>query len=367
MLRVGASLSITGPFSVMGKQARAAIELWVDEVNRGGGIAIPPEEEKRFPLSVILDDRGRRGEAARNTEKLIRDEGVEILLGPYSSALTLAAAPVAESYEVPLWNHGGSADALYERGFHFIIGLVPPASTYFRGVFEWARAVGCSGGRVALVHGARGGFPAAVAGGALRWAAGEGFEVVWKEPYPSSPAGFARLAADLRRLQPDLILGAGRFGEDAAFARVLREASLDPRAVALVAAGVSAFREALGSDAEGFVGPSQWEVDGGHPPDLGPTSEEFARRLAARSGFSADYPAAQAYAACVIAMRCLQLAGRGDSARIREVASSLRCTTFFGPFRIESQTGRPIGLSAPLLVQWKGGRREIVWSPARRS
>ena len=364
MLRIGASLSLSGPFSPMGKQARAAIECWAEEVKQGGGISIPPSGEKDLPHLLFLDDRSARDPAARNTEKLIRAEGVEILLGPYSSALTLSATLVAESFKIPLWNHGGSADTLYERGFRFLVGLAPPASTYFRGVFEWVREGGLASVRVALLYGARGGFPAAIADGALRWAAEKGFEVVLKRPYPVSTIDLNRLAVELRDLEPDLILGAGRFEEDLAFARALREVRLKPRAVALVAAGVSAFGEALGQSAEGFLGPSQWEVEGGHRPDLGLGSEEFADRLNARLGGSADYPGAQAYAACLIAARCLELAGRGNPARLREAASTLRCSTLLGPFRIDPTTGRPLGARAPLLIQWKRGRRAVVWSPA---
>ncbi|MFQ5693201.1 MAG: amino acid ABC transporter substrate-binding protein [Nitrospinota bacterium] len=366
-LRVGASLSLTGPFSPMGRQARAAVELWAEEVTRAGGIDFRPGEKRAVPRLVLLDDGSRRKEAARLTHRLIRDEGVEILLGPYSSALTLAAAPVAEDFEIPLWNHGGSADALYERGFRFLVGVVPPASTYFRGAFEWAREAGFAGGRVALLHGARGGFPAAVAGGALRWAGEGGFEVVLRRTYPSSAAGLARLTGELRAIRPDLILGAGRFEEDLAFARALREATVAAKAAVLVAAGVSAFGDALGGDADGFLGPSQWEAEGGggSPPEIGPTGKDFAKRLTARLGAPADYPAAQAYAACLIAERCLRSAGMGNPARLRDAASSLRLTTFFGPFEIDPGSGRPLGVRAPLLVQWRGGRRVIVWSPSR--
>ena len=69
---------------------------------KGGGISIPSSGEKDLPHLLFLDDRSARDPAARNTEKLIRDEGVEILLGPYSSALTLSATLVAESFKIPL-------------------------------------------------------------------------------------------------------------------------------------------------------------------------------------------------------------------------------------------------------------------------
>ena len=359
---VGAPLSLTGPFSVQGKQARAGIELWAEEVTRAGGISLPPDGKKAPLRLLILDDKSHQEEVIHLTERLICEEGVELLLGPYSSALALA--PVAERFRIPIWNHGGAADILYERGFRFLVGVAPPASTYFRGLFEWMREAGVASSRVALVHAARGSFPAAVAEGALRWAEETGSRIFFQGTYPFSSEGFDPLVGDIQDLHPEFLLGVGQFEEDLAFARALRRASVAPRAVVLVAAGVSAFGENLGEDAEGFWGPSQWEGGEKHLPNRGLSSAEFARRLRARFGAQADYPAAQAYAACVIAAGCLSRVGRGDSERLRDAANSFQFTTLFGPFQIEPATGRPLRPRAPLLVQWQGKRRVIVWSPA---
>ena len=74
-----------------------------------------------------------------------------------------------------------------------------------------------------------------------------------------------------------------------------------------------------------------------------------------------DYPAAQAYAAGLIALRCVEETGGGDEAALHEAARRLRCTTFFGWFGL-GEDGRQEDHEM-LAVQWQEGVKRIVWPP----
>ena len=83
------------------------------------------------------------------------------------------------------------------------------------------------------------------------------------------------------------------------------------------------------------------------------------RRVRARPSHGLEeYVAAQAYAACLIAERCVELEPTNPLA----VARRLRTTTFFGGFEL-GPDGLQVGhhLSA---VQWRGGRRELLLADA---
>ena len=75
-----------------------------------------------------------------------------------------------------------------------------------------------------------------------------------------------------------------------------------------------------------------------------------------------DYPMAQAYAAGVVVQRCLEEAGSVNSQALRDAASSLKFSTFYGNFEIDPETGAQIGRET-LLVQWHEGRKVIIWPP----
>ncbi len=361
-LTVGAALSLSGPFSPQGWQAYRGLALWTEDVNRAGGL-LAPRLGARLPLALrVEDDQGRAERVAALTERLILANQVDLLIGPYSSTLVLAAAAVAERHRRVLWNHGGSSDAISQRGFRWVVPLATPASRYFHGLLDLVERLVPAPRRVALVHGARGTFPRAAIDGAEAHARQRRFTVVARLEYPAAEADLPALIDRLAAAQPDIVLAAGRTEVDLAFARRLRAAGNVAPVVGLVAAALPLFGQTLGRDAHGYFGPSQWEPGLGIQPDVGPTAAEFARRFEARFQTGPDYVAAQAYAAGLVAQRCVQLAGTTQDEALRDAARALTLTTLYGDFRLDPATGEQIGHRL-LTIQWQGDSRVIVWPP----
>jgi hypothetical protein len=159
----------------------------------------------------------------------------------------------------------------------------------------------------------------------------------------------------------DLVISAGSFDDEVVLAGALLESGLHPKAIGLAAAAMHEFPHALGTNAEGFLGPSQWEPRLAYVPDFGPGPDEATEGIRAQ-GAPPDYPAAQAYAACLVARHCLEEAGADDESQWR-AACALNCGTFFGRFRIDPATGLQVGHEM-VLVQWRRGRKLVVWPPA---
>ena len=346
VLKVGAALSLSGRFAVQGEQARRGLLLWAEQAN--GGVEL-----------VVHDDASTRAGAAAGTDRLIVADRVDLLFGPYSSVLTIAAAEVSERHGRVLWNHGGSSDALDERGFARVVTLLTPASRYFEPVLEMAVDASAMGGRVArtvaLAYGAAGTFPRAVAEGARRHASRLGLQIVYHGEYPAP-------VNELATLRPDVVLGVGTTEADLTFAREIRRQRLSASLIALVAAPIEHFGAALGPDADGFCGPSQWEPTLQGQPDVGPTSADFAASFRQRFGVEPDYPAAQAYAAGLVAAECVRRAGSLDDSALREAAGTLDLTIFYGRFRLDPATGQQAGHQI-VVVQWQTGWKKVVWPP----
>jgi branched-chain amino acid transport system substrate-binding protein len=301
--------------------------------------------------------------AAALVERLIVADRVDLLVGPYSSALALAVAPVAERHGKVLWNHGGSSDAVHQRGFRLVVSLPTPASRYLAEVLGMVHAVDPSATRVALLHGARGTFPRAAVGGAEAYARGHGLDVVLTAPYPEPGGDVAELVARVAAHRPHVVLGVGRTEADLALARELRARRVPLRVAGLVAAALWSFGRALGDEAEGFVGPSQWEPGARGQPDVGPSGAAFVARYRERFGEEPDYPAAQAYAAGLIAQACAEAAGSLRDEALREAAARLRLTTFYGAFALDPATGEQVGHRL-VVAQWQDGAKPVVWPTA---
>jgi branched-chain amino acid transport system substrate-binding protein len=128
-LSVGLSLSLSGAYAAMGRQAEVAIKLFVDDLNSGGGVNVGGRAHE---LALrCFDDRSDSRRCAEIYRALCGADRVDLLLGPYSSRLARAAAPIAEAAGMVMLNHGGADDGLYTQGMRMLVGVLSPASDYF--------------------------------------------------------------------------------------------------------------------------------------------------------------------------------------------------------------------------------------------
>ncbi|HVN64289.1 MAG TPA: ABC transporter substrate-binding protein [Candidatus Binataceae bacterium] len=361
-ITIGLSLSLSGEYAAMGKQAEAALRVFVSDANGGETFRIGGERCE-FGLEC-RDDGSDPARCAEIYRELCGDRRIGLILGPYSNRLARVAAPIAADAGRLFVNHGGAGEELYQRGNRLIVGVLTPAGDYMRGFIRMLATLKFWRKRVAIVA-AKSDFARAVAAGAER-AAGERaarrrgvrVRVKWNGTFDPHETP-ARLFPALRRNRINALLSAGPYEYDLAAMRAVAEAPLNIPVLGCVAAGVKRFRKNLGELAEGIVGPSQWEESLDLSPEVGPSPGEFARRIRAAGFEDPDYPAAQAYASAILASAAISMAGELDDAKIREAFSDLRTSTLFGEFAIDRVTGRQIGHSM-LLVQWHNGNKVII-------
>jgi len=267
----------------------------------------------------------------------------ELVFGPYGSGAMRAVAEAFAGRPEVVWNHGGAAGA--DTGAR-VVDVLGPAERYWRGLPPALRAIGAPLEPVAILIGP-GGFAEATASGAAAALRTEGAPAPAEIRYAEGGAdGAAReaLAAGAK-----VVVGCGRYEDDVAAGRRLAGRPPGRPFVGLVACGVAAAAEALGDAVEGWIGPAQWLPGGGDDP-LGP---------------DADYPAAQALAAGIVAERAVAAAGSLEPDALWRAALALRTTTPLGPFAVDGR-GRQVA-HAPLLVRWARDRgrlvRRILWRP----
>ena len=358
-ITVGASISVSGRYALQGRQALAGLRAWVAAANAEGGVRMRGSGSSAPVNLVHYDDGSSPKGAAANIERLIRADRVQLLIGPYASDLARAAVSVSGRYGRVLWNHGGATDDLHREG-GLVVGVLTPVSRYFSGVLAMAKRLDSRAARAAIIYRDNSPFGGLAASGAARLGRHAGVSMA-ALTYSSLPEDLPKVLQALQRGSPDLILSAGAFEDECALAAGLLAAGVRARAFAFTAAAMDKFGQLLGSEAEGFLGPSQWEPGAGHAVDFGPGSGEVARSIRAQ-GVAADYPAAQAYAACLIACRCLGTANSTGDEALWRAACAQDCTTFFGRFKIDPKTGLQAGHEM-LWVQWQQGKKVAVWPP----
>lgn len=364
-VKAGISASLTGQFATQGQQALAGLSAWVEYVNGQGGLSVGGEKRR---VTLVSYDDGSAADATRKaTERLITDDKVDLLFGPYSAGLTTAAVEVAESHGKVVWNHGGAGDAHYARGFRKVISILTPADQYLVGAPELVRQAKPDADRLVILRIDTGAFARLVARGAESAAHDLGFTTVLDLRYRPTQVSFTEIARHVAEQEPDLVVSVGRIRHDLGTARAL--ARLPNRSniglAVVIAAPIAGFEEAMGGSADGFVGPSQWEPAFSIPtPDVGPDAVTALRVLndaAESSGVPIDYPMAQAMAAGLVAERCAAIAGELDDDALLSAAVDADFTTFYGRFKID-EAGRQIGRSVAL-IQRQNGRKVVVWPP----
>jgi branched-chain amino acid transport system substrate-binding protein len=364
-ITIGLSLSLSGEYAAMGREAETAIRIFVADANASTALRIGGERCE-FALECH-DDASDPSRCADIYRSLCSDRRVNIIFGPYGSRLARVAAPIANEHGRLFINHGGADDELYAHGSRLIVGILSPASDYMRGFVNLLSHLKLWRKRVAIVA-AKSGFARAVASGLERAAAerfahrhGVRIRVKWNGAFDSEVAP-TQLFPALVRNRIDALASAGSYEHDLRVIRAVAPSNIP--VLGCVAAGVRRFASDLGEVSEGVVGPSQWEYspqDGPEAaPALGPTSAQFVRRMREAGGIeSPDYPAAQIYAAGLLTAAALASAASLDERRLRAAFSYLRTTTMFGDFAIDPTTGRQLGHNM-LLVQWQRGRKVVI-------
>jgi hypothetical protein len=243
-----------------------------------------------------------------------------------------------------VWNHGGAA--VRPTGAR-LVDVLGPAERYWAGLAEVLADEGADLARVAIVL-APTGFGRATAAGAetsLRAAGAAPLVRIELGGGGAVAAATGALAAGA-----GTVVGCGRIEDDLALGRVLAGAGVR---VALVVCGIDRVREELGPVVRGWLGPAQWVPGAEGPPPP----------VALPAG--AEYPAAQALAAGIVAGEALALAGSSSPDALWDAARALGTSTFLGPFRVDEE-GRQLA-HAPVLVRWeeRAGRleRRVAWRP----
>ena len=216
MVRIGAALSETGKFAVEGRDSRQGYDTWVRWVNEVyGGIRIG---DRRY-------DESDADTAANLVQKLIDEDGVDFLLGPYSSGLTTGASAIAEANNVLMVEGNGTSDTMFERGFRNLFLVATIASDYTKSAIE---AVAARGARTTVIAYEDTSFPTAVANGARRHLEANGIEVLAMETYPKDIQDASAIMTKFRDLDPDIFVGGGHYNDAVLFVNAAEELGFAP-------------------------------------------------------------------------------------------------------------------------------------------
>jgi branched-chain amino acid transport system substrate-binding protein len=345
----GTTLSITGKTAKEGESALLGYQFYLEEVKRRGGMQVG---NRRLPVRLIYyDDESRPERAVELTKKLISEDKVDFLLGPYGSAPTAAVAEVAEKNGVPLLVAHGSAGRIYRDGYRYTFGLQTPARNYLRGVIDLVTQLDPSLRTVAILF-EDDLFAREVADGARDHARELGLQIVYTHTYPADVQDISDALIEARALQPELLLGAGHLQDSILLARQAKDLGLKPRAMGFsVGPSYTEFRVNLADRADYIFGATQWtDALAYEGEDFWRTPKAYARAFQERfpAYRNVPYQAAESSVALFVFEKALAEAGTLDRERVRDAIARLNVMTFFGRISFDA---RGVNSQKPMAVE----------------
>ena len=131
-IKIGASMSVTGTYAKPGSYQKEGYDICIDELNAKGGLL-----GRKVEL-VIYDDQSQPATAVKLYEKLITEDKVDAVMGPYSSAVSEAVANVTEKYKKVMVAPLAATTSIFKKGRKYIFMVITPAENYLDGLIDMA-------------------------------------------------------------------------------------------------------------------------------------------------------------------------------------------------------------------------------------
>ena len=346
-IKIGASMSVTGTYAKPGTYQRQGYDVCIDELNAKGGIL-----GRKVEL-VIYDDQSTPATAVRLYEKLITEDKVDAVMGPYSSAVSEAVANVTEKYKKVMVAPLAATTSIFKKGRKYIFMVITPAENYLDGLIDMAAKRGLK--TVAIIHEDTL-FPKASAAGTVEAAKKKGMQVVLQEAYPKGNTDFSALLVKIKAANPDVIAAGTYFDDAVAITRQMKELNVNPKMFGLTVGGdLPEFYDLLKQNAEYVYGSTQWDESLPYPGQ----KEFLAAYKAKFKGQEPSYHTAAGYAGCLIYAEAVKKAGSLDADKVRDQLLKMEIKTAFGDYKVE-----PDGFQIAhkmVMLQWQDGRRIVVW------
>lgn len=358
---LGAAVSLTGKYSTNGKYTKDGYDLAVARVNEMGGVKVG---DKTYQLKVVYyDDESTPARGAQLVERLIAQDNVKFMLGPYSSGLTKAMAPVTEKYQIPMVEANGASVSLFDKGYRYLFAILSSTEYYLRSavdlLYEQAKENGKDPSklRIALAF-ENDPFSQDIRTGVINQAKEYGMKIVVDDKLPPDLNDMTATLTKVKALRADALLVSGHAKGATLVVRQANEMHVRVPMMATTHCDSAKIAENQPEAAEGFLCASQWDRSLNYKDQWFGTAEEYAQLYEKTYGVAPPYQAAESSAAVLVYYDALQRAGSLDPKKVRDAIAATDLQTFYGHIKFNDAG---MNIAKPMvLYQVRGGEYKVV-------
>ena len=341
-ITLGSSISLTGKYATNGLHTQRGYDYAVKIINNAGGVKVGG---KSYKLAVkYYDDESTPARGAQLAERLIQQDGIEFMLGPYSSGMTKAVAAVSEKFGVPMVEAEGASRSLFTQGYKYLFAVLSTSEQYLSTAIELAADKASDPSKVKVAMAFEGDpFSMDVRAGVVDTMAKYGMKAIIDDQLPADLSDMSTTLTKVKALKPDVLIISGHSKGAATAARQINEMKVNVPMIALTHCEAAKVQEKFPKAANGFLCPTQW-VEG-----LSKSDPMFGSAAEWNAGFKKDYTSytsvpyqsAQASAAVYVWAKAFEAANSFDQDTVRDAISAIEMETFYGDIKF-SEAGNNI-------------------------
>ena len=363
-ITLGAAVSLTGKYSTAGKDTKLGYDLAIKVINDKGGVKVGG---KTYKLAVkYYDDESTPARGAQLVDRLIKQDGIKFMLGPYSSGLTKAIAPVTEKYKIPMVEGNGAARSLFTKGYKYLFAVLSTSDFYLSSAVDLAAQHAKASGKkpssvkiaIAIENDP---FSSDVRDGVVERAKHYGMKIVIDDKLPREINDMTATLTKAKALRPDLLVVSGHSKGAALGIRQVDEQKVPVPMLAMTHCESAKVIKKFGKAANGTLCAAQWAPSMTYKDSTFGTAGQYSDLFKKTYGFVPPYQSAESSAAVEVWANALERAGSLDKEKVRDALAATNFMTFYGPIHFD-KTGKNIG--KPMVLRQIQDGKYVPVAPA---
>jgi len=334
-ITLGSALSFTGKYATNGIHTQRGYDFAVDRINSTGGVKVGG---KSYKLTVkYYDDESTPARGAQLAERLIQQDGVEFMLGPYSSGMTKAIAPVSEKFGVPMIEAEGASRSLFTQGYKYLFAVLSTTDLYLPGAVHFAadqkKSIGKSPSDTKVAMAFEGDpFSMDIRAGLVELIKDYGMKIIIDDQLPADLSDMSTTLTKVKALKPDILIVSGHSKGAATAARQIDEMKINVPIIAMTHCESAKVHEKFPNASTGFLCPTQWVPDIDKKDAMFGTASQWNEdfKKAHPEYSSVPYQSAQASAAVYVWKEAFEAANSFDKDVVRDAIAGVEMETFYG-------------------------------------
>jgi len=359
VVRLGCSISLTGKLTYEGKATRDGYEFYKALINKKGGLNIGG---RKYKVDIkYYDDETNVQTSTKLIEKLITEDKIDFILGPYGSGPSFATSAITEKYKKVTVLPMAASPEVFERGFKYMFGMIATTDVYLKDIFYLAAQQNPKPKTVAVLWKndlANKGLADPVP----RFCKDNGFDLIYNEKFSAGASDFSAELTVIKSKNPDIFAFLSQLEQFIMAVKQIKDMKINGKIIMNgIAVPQPDLVKSLGKDAEYMVGPTHWYRTFKYKDSLFGDSPNFVREFKQMFNYEPEYHSVGATAGIQALGIALEKAGVLDVEKVRNALATMNVNTFWGPIQFDEK-GKIKGRTMPV-GQILNGQFTLVYPP----